>query len=102
MIRFEILLPLFHNDGRPVDPGDFVAADDELQQCFKATSTETVIVHGRWVYQSLTYSDQLIRVRVDVDDTPENWEMIRQVKESFKARFAQIDIWITAHHIEVV
>ena len=24
MIRFEILLPLFHNDGRPVEPEKFV------------------------------------------------------------------------------
>jgi hypothetical protein len=48
------------------------------------------------------FSDQLVRVRVDVEDSPENWESMRRVKESLKARFAQLDIWITAHRIEVV
>lgn len=32
MIRFEILLPLFHNDGRPVDVEKFTQTDDDLVQ----------------------------------------------------------------------
>jgi hypothetical protein len=102
MIRFEILLPLFYNDGRPVEPEKITATDDELIQCFSATSSDTVVVRGRWLYQSTIYSDKLIRVRVDVEDTPENWQAMRLVKENLKARFEQIDIWITAHRIEVV
>lgn len=46
MIRFEILLPLFYNDGRSVEAEKFVLTDDELVARFGATSTETVIVHG--------------------------------------------------------
>jgi hypothetical protein len=102
MIRFEILLPLFYNDGRAVEPEKFVATDDELIQSFGATSGDTVVVHGRWLYQSTLYSDKLIRVRVEVEDTPDNWQAMRQVKENLKARFEQIDIWITAHRIEIV
>ncbi|MCI0365544.1 MAG: hypothetical protein L0219_16905 [Phycisphaerales bacterium] len=59
-------------------------------------------MHGRWIYQSTAYSDKLIRVRVDVDEIPENWEAIRKIKESLKERFQQIDSWITAHRIEMV
>jgi len=102
MIRFEILLPLYYNDGRPVEPEQFLATDDELVGLFSATSTDTVTVRGHWKYQSTVFSDQLVRVRVDVEDAPENWESMRRVKESLKARFAQLDIWITAHRIEVV
>ena len=69
MIRFEILLPLFSNDGRPIEPEKFVATDDDLVNLFGATSTDQVTVRGRWKYQSTVYSDQLIRVRVDVEDT---------------------------------
>jgi hypothetical protein len=102
MIRFEILLPLFYNDGRPIEPEKIAATDDELIRCFSATSSDTVVVRGRWLYQSTIYSDKLIRVRVDVEDTPEMWQAMRLVKENLKARFEQIDIWITAHRIEVV
>ncbi len=66
MIRFEILLPLFYNDGRSIEPEKFLATDDEIVQAFGATSTDQVTVHGKWNHQSIVYSDQLIRVRVDV------------------------------------
>jgi len=80
----------------------FLATDDELVRQFGSTSTDTVVVRGQWKYQSTVYSDQLIRVRVDVEDRPENWEAMRAVKELLKGRFEQVDIWITAHRIEIV
>jgi hypothetical protein len=102
MIRFEILLPLFHNDGRPVEREKFLQPDDELVDRFGATSTDTVTVRGRWAYESTVYQDQLIRVRLDLDDNADNWRTVREYKEILKARFEQLDIWITAHRIEIV
>lgn len=72
MIRFEILLPLFYNDGRPVEPEQFSITDNELLDLFGASSTDTVRVRGKWTYQSIVYSDQLMRVRVEVADTPDH------------------------------
>jgi hypothetical protein len=102
MIRFEILLPLFYNDGRPIEPDKFLATDDELVRGFGATSTDTVVVRGQWLYQSTRYSDQLIRVRIDAPDVPENWDTMRLIKENLKSRFEQLEIWITAHRVDVV
>src|SRR5438034_8447760 len=102
MIRFEILLPLFHNDGRPVEREKYLQTDDELVQAFGASSTDTVVVRGRWLYQSTLYHDQLIRVRLELADTPENWQVVRAIKEVLKTRFDQQDIWITAHRVEVI
>lgn len=55
MIRFEILLPLFYNDGRVIEREKFIATDDELVGHFGATSTDTVVVRGHWMYQSVTW-----------------------------------------------
>ena len=52
MIRFEILLPLFYNDGRPVEREKFLETDDELVRRFGASSTDTVTVRGQWLYRS--------------------------------------------------
>jgi hypothetical protein len=41
-------------------------------------------------------------VRLDVDDTPENWQKMRDIKELLKKRFEQIDVWISAHRIEIL
>jgi hypothetical protein len=102
MIRFEILLPLFYNDGRAVEDQKFIETDDELVASFGATSTDSVTVRGHWLYQSTIYDDRLIRVRLDVEDMPENWKKMRDMKESLKQRFEQIDIWISAHRIEIL
>ena len=102
MIRFEILLPLFYNDGRPIEPEKFLATDDDLVATFGATSTDQVTVRGRWKYQSTVYSDQLIRIRVDVEDNATNQDAIRAIKETLKLRFDQLDIWITAHRMDVI
>jgi len=102
MIRFEILLPLFYNDGRAVERRKFVITDDELVRSFGATSTDTVVVRGQWLYQSTTFSDQLVRIRIDVDDTPENWQKMREFKDVLKRRFEQLEIWITSHRIDVL
>lgn len=61
MIRFEILLPLFSNDGRPIEREKFVETDDELVRLFGAVSTDSVVVRGLWLYQSTLYHDQLLR-----------------------------------------
>src|SRR5262245_9354761 len=102
MIRFEILLPLFYNDGKPVEDQQFVATDDEFVAAFGATSTDTVNVRGHWRYQSTIYEDRLVRVRVDVDDNPENLQRMREIKETLKELFQQLDIWISAHRIEIL
>jgi len=43
-----------------------------------------------------------VRIRLDLDDTPENWQAVRDFKETLKQRFDQLDIWITAHRIDVI
>ena len=102
MIRFEILLPLFYNDGRLIEPEKFLATDDDLVSTFGATSTDQITVRGHWKYKGTVYSDQLIRVRVDVEDTEPNKDAMRLLKETLKLRFDQLDIWITGHRIDVI
>lgn len=48
------------------------------------------------------YHDKLMRTRVDAEDTKENQDFFKLFKETLKARFQQIDIWITAYAIEVL
>ncbi len=102
MLRFEILLPLYYNDGRQIEPEKFVQTDEEIIVQFGATSTDTVIVKGHWKYRSTLYEDRLIRLRVDTEDNEENTAFFRRYKEILKSRFDQEDIWITAQQINVI
>ena len=100
--RFEILLPLRFNDGRPVP--DELIADTllELRERFGAVSCETQIIRGTWEYETEVYRDDLIRVFVDAGDDPACREFFVHLKERLKIRFGQIDIWLVTYPIEVL
>lgn len=100
--RFEVLLPLRFNDGTPVP--DAAVADTllEFEERFGAVSCETQTIRGRWRAEGQGYRDDLIRVFVDVPDVPESREYFIAAKERLKARFQQLDIWMTTYLIEVL
>jgi hypothetical protein len=100
--RFEVLLPLRFNDGSLV-PDDAVADTLlELEQQFGAVSCETQTIRGQWRHEGQDYRDDLIRVFVDVADEPESRQFFVEYKERLKARFQQLDIWLTTYPIEVL
>ena len=100
--RFEVLLPLRLNDGTPV-PDDAVADTlIELEERFGAVSCETQTIRGRWRHDGQSFRDDLIRVFVDAPDELECRQFFVAFKERLKARFQQLDIWMTTYLIEVL
>ena len=100
--RYEFLLPLRFNDGQTV-PDDLIAQTLlEIRQQFGAVSAETQIIRGIWQHEGTVYRDDLTRVFIDVPDTPESHTFFREFKERLKTRFQQVEIWMTAHPIEVI
>lgn len=70
----------------------------------------TALVVSRWIWFGLLapgsmaatrYRDYLIRIRIDSNDETAT-AFFKQYKETLKAHFRQIDIWITAHEIEII
>jgi hypothetical protein len=41
-------------------------------------------------------------MRSSSPDTPENTQSMREMKESLKARFRPLDIWISSHRIDII
>ena len=100
--RYEVLLPLRFNDGVPI-PEDLVAETLlELEQRFGAVSFESQAIHGQWTHEGQRYRDDLVRVFVDVPDRPENRQFFLDLKVRLKARFQQLDVWVTIHPLEIL
>ena len=99
--RCEILLPLRYNDGSEIEPAKFEQTSEELSDRFGGTTQDTVGVIGTWKYAGTRYRDELWRFRIDSDD-PTAAAFFRKYKEVLKERFQQIDIWISAHEIEIL
>jgi hypothetical protein len=100
--RYEILLPVRFNDGQPVPDALISETLTELEDHFGAVSWETQTFRGRWRHEEQVYSDDLIRVVIDVEDLANHRIFFSEFKEQLKARFRQIEIYMTTHLIDVV
>ncbi len=100
--RFEILLPLRYNDGTTIPDESFGQVIVDLRVRFRTVSSESQIIRGIWEHQDQIFRDELVRVFVDVPDTPENMQFFQEFKQTLMERFQQIDIWMTSYPIQVI
>lgn len=100
--RYEILLPLSYNDGRPIEPEKFDQTNLELTEKFSATTTDMIMAVGLWRYRGTVYEDLLLRLIIDVPASSPADDSFREYKEVLKTRFQQIDIWISSHEIQIL
>jgi hypothetical protein len=100
--RYEILLPLCYNDGRPIEEEKLDQTNLELLERFSATTADMITAIGSWKYGGTLYEDRLLRLIIDVQGSRLANEFLREYKETLKARFDQIDIWISSHEIEIL
>jgi hypothetical protein len=100
--RYEILLPLTHNDSRPVDTDLFEQVREELVNLFGGMSFQPNIVRGIWVHEGSRFEDELFRHVVDVEDTPENRQFFVDYKGTLRERFEQIEIYIVSYPVDVL
>ena len=101
-IRYEILLPLCYNDGRPVESEKFRQTTLDLLENFSAATLDLIVAISAWKYQGTVYEDLLWRFIVGVPATSPADDFLRNYKEALKARFDQIDIWISSHEIQIL
>lgn len=100
--RYEILLPLRLNDGRPVPDDWIVETCAELEQKFGAVTWEQQPIQGMWRYEGDVFRDTNTRLIVDVPDSEDHRTFFIAFKEKLKVRFDQIDIWLISHPIDVI
>jgi hypothetical protein len=100
--RYEILLPLKHNDGRFVSGEVFEQTREDLIVQFGAVSFLPHTVFGVWVHEGARYEDELLRIVVDVDDTPENQQFFATYKSTLLERFEQIEIYIASYPVDIL
>lgn len=99
--RFEVLLPLQFNDGRPVPSNWIAEAVREIVEQFGAASYETQKVEGHWRQGGVLFRDDLVRLFVDLPDSTPNRKWMKLFKERWKTRLEQLELWMVSYRIEV-
>ena len=100
--RYEILLPLKHNDGRPVSDDKLNETREELVEQFDGISIQPQSILGIWVHEGTRYEDTCVRLTVDIEDTPENRQFFLDFKQILLQRFEQIEIYIASYPVDIL
>jgi hypothetical protein len=98
--RYEILVPLYYNDGALVEKEKLLETSDELMRRFPGMTTYPI--DGRWKDGDKIYYDKLIVFKVDIEESNNCLPFIREYKEKLKASYKQQEIYITRQKIEVI
>ncbi len=99
--RFEILLPLQFNDGGDV-PTDLLAdAVLEIVDHFGAVSYYDNLIRGHWKHEEIVYRDNNSKIVIDVEDTEDNRQWMRDYKARWKGKLDQLDLWLVSYEIDV-
>lgn len=100
--RYEILLPLKHNDGRAVSADKFDQTRRELVERFAGPSVRPQPVQGTWTHNGDRYEDDSVCWIVDVDDTLENRQFFKDLQATLRDRFEQVVIYIVSYPIDIL
>ena len=100
--RYEILLPLKHNDGRSVSDDKLNQTREELVNRFDGVSVQPQSIVGIWVHEGMRYEDTSVLLAIDVDDTPENRQFFLDFKSALLQRFEQIEIYIASFPVDIL
>src|SRR5690349_18723986 len=100
--RYEVLLPRRFNDGSPIPDALVAKTLREFRDRFGAVSIESHTIQGQWKYRGKVFHDELVRIFVDVEESPQTRRTFEQIKVRLKGRFKQIDIWMTTYPVEVI
>ena len=96
-----MLLPLQFNDGRDVPTEWLAEAVLEVVNHFGAASYETQKLEGHWRHAGVLYRDSLVRLVVDVPDTAQSRQWMKEFKGRWKTRLEQLELWMVSHRVEV-
>lgn len=101
--RIEIMLPLTYNNGQMIEPQKLYDLKDEIVKKFKGASMDDATINGTWIApDGVAYYDKCKKLFVDIEDTPENGEWLKEYKEKLKVELKQIEVYITSYKIEIL
>jgi hypothetical protein len=88
------LFPQQYNDGREIPRKLRGQALKEIVDQFGAASFEPTAIEGYWHYEGVLYTDSLSKIVIDIEDTDENRQWMRDFKVRWKTALDQLELWL--------
>ena len=102
MKEYDIFLPLFHNDGSPVDPRKFRNLQERLRSHFEGLTFFPEKNEGYWTTGGFSYKDEIVIYRVLSSRPRVSRRFLLKMKEALMKDFDQEEILIVERDVKVL
>jgi hypothetical protein len=99
--EFDLYIPLYYNDGAPVEPKKFQDLQRRLLDQFGGLTFFPQPNQGFWTVGNVTYRDEIVIYRVVTKKARAARRFFAKPKEQFKKTFRQGDIFIVERRVKV-
>lgn len=99
MKEYDLFVPLYYNDGSPIEPARFQRIQRELLARFEGLTFFPQPNEGFWTMGGVTYRDEIVIYRVLTDKVRSARRFFRQFKEQLKRELRQEDVLIVERDV---
>ena len=99
MKEYDIFVPLFYNNGSPIEPAKFQELQGWLLDRFEGLTYFPQANQGFWKFGNITYRDEIVIYRVISQDATASREYLGKLKERLKQVFQQVDILVIEREV---
>jgi hypothetical protein len=92
--EYDIFIPLYYNNGSPIEPTKFQELQVSLLEQFEGLTYFPQANQGFWKFGDMTYRDEIVIYRVISQNSAASREFLNKLKEQLKQEFQQMDILI--------
>ena len=99
MKEYDIFVPLYYNDGKPVEPAKFQQLQARLLEMFEGLTFFPQPNQGYWKFGNMTYHDEIVIYRVISQNSSRAREYLAGLKQHLKREFQQEEILIIEREV---
>jgi hypothetical protein len=100
--EYDIFVPLYYNDGAPIESSKFQRLQAELLEHFEGLTFFPQPNEGFWKMGSITYRDEIVVYRVLTDRIRTARRVLSALKERLKRDFKQEEILIIERDVDTL
>ena len=100
--EYDLFIPLYYNDGRPIEPQKFQDLQQQLLDQFGGLTFFPQPNEGFWTMAGVTYRDAIVIYRVITSDEQAARQLLSDLKERLKEELRQENILIVERNIETL
>ena len=102
MKEYDLFVPLYYNDGRPIEAEKFQKLHEILLDHFGGLTFFPQPNKGFWRMGGVTYRDEIVIYRVITSSWQESRRFLENLKERLKVELSQEDILIVQRDVETL